>query len=247
MKAKAGTCNVGPSRCDELAAFCSARTGDCTSSSAQRASAMTCGFLRAATRSATLGQRVRELAELCRRIVNFGKFPGNRFDFRRHFTEKIEKQRATVEQVLDIQQRGGNSSFPQAGSAGFQCFLSVLFEPSFQQFVFGGHSTQDRTVGILVNAVFGGRIKHFADFQTPAGAHHHAGGTWIRHRIDRGEPADVSQGSNSYKMMPRHITIVGYRAGRAKSIWIAQLPDFGFPARRFPGILGISKVAQQGR
>jgi hypothetical protein len=239
MRTDSGMPSTRKSRCKDLLAFCSASAGDRTRRGAQGASAVAGSFFRAATGSTTERQCFGKLAELGRRIVDFGKFRGHCFDFRSHFAQKVKEQRAPVEQVLYVEQRGSNSSLGQKSRASVQRFLAVLLQPRFKQFVFHRHPAQDRPIGITANRVFIGRTEHFTSFQTAAGAENHTGSAWIAHGVDRSEPADVAQGSDSYKMMPRHTSIVGYSAGCAKSDSTIRRLDFGFSADGFAEILGM--------
>lgn len=239
MKTESGKPATGESLGKDSLAFRTARAGDRAGRGAQRASAVAGSFFRAAAGSATERKRFGELAELGRRIIDFGEFRSHRFNIRRHFAQKVKKQRAAVEQVLYVEQGGCNSTLGQKSRASIQRFLAVLFQPRFKQFVFHRHPAQDRPVRIAANRLFIGRAQHFAGFQTAAGAENHSGGARIAHGVDRREPADVSQGSDSHKMLPRHLSIVGYGAACAKSNWTIRRLLFGFPADGFAGILGM--------
>ncbi len=113
--------------------LCAAGAGNGTGLRTQRAAAaVALGSFGAAAWAAAGGQRFGKFAEFGGCVVHLGQFSSDRFNFGRHFAQKVKEQRATVEQMLDVEQRGGDAVLSQTSRTRVEGLLPIFFEPRFQ-------------------------------------------------------------------------------------------------------------------
>jgi biotin synthase len=207
-----------------------ARAGDGAGGAAAAAAAA--AFFGAAVRTAAGGEGVGKFLDLGFGLIDLGQLIRDGIELRIGFAEEIEKERAAIEEMLDIDEDGGGTEVSEARGAGGKGLFAVFFEAGEEEVVFDGDTAKQIAVWSVCSAWLRGG-QDFADFEAAGRAADDAAAAAVARAVGGEEAADAPEDTDADKMLACHVAGREVKIGRLRRqssrqvhrdrlVWICQ-------------------------